>query len=265
MKQFLIILLALLFGLNANPQTAPKPQNVTANQETQQPSDTVGDLQSPARSETDVRKEVGAKKQESDATESEKSRHRFSFLGLEVPDFVALGLGLAALAISMYGLKRNRISNQKQNRAYVAIKNVRTSQPKKDGYALTIHIDAENVGVTPANNVRIFRYYKFYDATSLEGGEIILRHRENSSNWGSMAPETQRHTNIEIPTGSFLEWSSLRSGVQSGDDVLHIEGWIEYSDVFGDKHATFFSGTLSDVDSIFGKSFNMTDTGNEMA
>ena len=228
MKHFTIILFAVFFGLRANAQTAPKPQDIPASQETQQPAESVEKLETPTASKPDVRKEVGAKDQESDTAKTDKSSHRFSFLGLEVPDFVALGLGLAALAISMCGLKRNRISNEKQNRAYVFIERCELLVEKENNL-LRISLHFKNSGVTPAYKFKSEITVNVRPQTEFDASSTLIdnnKFQDKSSLF--IAGGDHKPENLEI----IVSAGQMRT-LLDGSGCVKLNGVSEYLDAFG--------------------------------
>jgi len=178
---------------------------------------------------------MGANEQESNTAKSKKGYHRFSFLGLEMPDFVALALGLAALWISIRGLKQNRISNEKQNRAYVFIETCKLNV-QKDQNLLHIEIYFKNSGVTPAYRFKSditvnVRPQSEFDAPS----KLISNNKAPDKSSIFIAGSDHKSETLEI----ILPASQMVT-LLDGSGCVKLSGASKYSDAFGKKqHITY--------------------------
>jgi len=249
MRQFIIIIFTLLFTISASAQTAPKPQDVSASKETGQAAETVKQLKPPMASEPDVGKQDATQNHKCKATECENDDHTISILGLKISDWIALGLGTIAIIVSVCGLRQNRITIEKQNRAYIGVESVRTESIKiRQGIAaatdlkrpapnpMKVLITIKNAGVTPARNVKI----TFQNAFDNGEGEAELPKEDKTSSFGSMMPNSKNSLEINISKSDGLDWLSTQNMILKGKIKLHVYGIIEYVDAFEKKNKTEF-------------------------
>ena len=254
MRTFVITLSFLMLALSANAQTSSKSQDVATEQEAESAKETILQPAAPDVSENYVAEEVSAGKQEKHVRKSDDGSYRFSLFGLVVSDWIALGLGVAALLISLKSLRQNRISNEKQNRAYIGIESIKSkplTEKRMDGLELPVLIPSKkpmyviltirNAGQTPAKNVKIV-FDQVFGNTKIKDempkpkkGKVI----------GSMMPNSEAYLEAIQKGFDGEDWKVTQQLLMDGSTAYHIYGVIYYDDGYGGNRETHFHAYLT--------------------
>ena len=150
-KTLFIIFASFLLVLNATAEPTPKAQNIAAGQEASQTENSSKALAPKTAHKEDVRQNSAAQNHENNCAKCNNEGHVVSLLGLKISDWIALGLGTLAIIVSICGLRQNRISNEKQNRAYVYVANCIFGKTKNDKPIIIVKMI--NGGATPATKM----------------------------------------------------------------------------------------------------------------
>lgn len=216
----------------------------------QHPNITKSETAQSEGSVSDSRKTAGKLKLDSkvSASKNTKNNHKsndkshskeFLFLGLKAGDWIAL-IGVAvAIWASLKGLKQNRISNEKQNRAYVFLKSCKLSQTfdeNKVPIGFEIVIDLTNGGATPANHLKIETWLttpKDYDSPVSKGGSS-----PDELNPIYIAPGDSKGVRLGVYGIDYTP--QLHKDLSEGKRCVKLLGEAKFQDQFGNEQRFSF-------------------------
>ncbi len=236
MRYTLILFIFSLASLNCTAQTASQTQDVAAQKETPDINPDPNEPPKGAVNEKDTSTNNPAKNQEENTPKSNNSGHRFSLFGMVVSDLIALTLGTLAIVISILGLRQNRLSNEKQNRAYVSIGSC-TVEPIREndefiGYK--IKIEFINKGATPANkltsDIWISMTTDYEAAITSDANPIPI-------NSIYLAPSDYKWCEVTVKHEAF---KAAQQSLATGQLTLKLMGAATYEDQFGIKQTLTF-------------------------
>jgi len=157
------IIFALAFSLNLYNENAVLDHHSSVKNETATDAQNNVSQTVPARTEPSLKPKKTKTPNAADNHKGDNQGHvKDSIFGYKISDLIALIAALTAIGFGIFGLRQNRISNEKQNRAYVFIKECKVlpinetiegyDEPQIVGYKVQTKI--MNGGQTPAKNLR---------------------------------------------------------------------------------------------------------------
>jgi len=197
-------------------------------------------------------------------TENDKREHGEIFLwGIKLGDWIAIGalamsaiLGTAALIFTGIGIRQNRISNEKQNRAYVTVDQCRIRRTANGMEAVVV---LKNVGATPAKDISLTHWFgaaRDYNAKLPRDGNIPMVAIEGNFFLGP----TDKKTMLVKMEGANMP-PEIFAGLMGGSWNLLLDGVMTYTDEFGKKHHLLYHFKRKlESDGFFGE-MNFADGG----
>lgn len=243
-KTLFIIFASFLLALNATAQTSAQPQDIAASEQTAQDSRPSNEALKSAPDKESVSPNDAADKHKKNSANGDKKIEHKKTSVLSASDWIAVLLGLAAITISIIGLRQNRISNQKQNRAYLGIKSIKSEKKSLRRPAeapMKVLITIRNAGVTPARNVKVV--YNHVAGTDDIKDKLPPPSKPNKL--GSMMPDSENYVEYTTKGPPEWDWLDTQSRIIAGELTYHIYGIIYYDDAFENSWETHFHGFLT--------------------
>ena len=155
-------------------------------------------------------------------------------------------------------------TSKNQLRAYINV-TVKTSalkprHPIALNQPIEVIIESKNVGLTPANKVRINSGYTVHPTSETEPDLVLF---STSKSLGSLAPTDKRTRSTSIEGEHALESPDLRDRLTFQTETLWVHGIITYEDIYGDSHETAFRCTLTGPE-VDGRGLSIHSEGNKM-
>lgn len=162
--------------------------------------------------------------------EGNNKSHSEPFWGMKAGDWIALTLGLVAMIFSYVGLRQNRISNEKQNRAYVTVTSCEVTKTRN---GLAAKVSIENLGATPAYemcNTNWFGCCDSYKGKLPHEGNISIISKNMM-----LGPNDKKQVSVMMEGRNMPQ--EMLEKLNSGGWSLLLDGKITYQDEFGKRHS----------------------------
>lgn len=155
-----------------------------------------------------------------------------------------------------------RDTAKQELRAYVRVKGLWMTLPEDGRNEFNIVIDLINGGQTPANRAEINWNLRIAEVSANDKRSSAYE-RSRSGFYGAIGGGGEKTTVGTLKTSTAAQVEELVGRIIDGKDVIEIEGWVEYFDIYKIQRATFFSAQITDI--LGNKTdFHLTQDGNEM-